>query len=110
VPQRALLIGGASDGIAIERVLVAPLGRGADAAGVARLLTETESRRESGLPVTVVGSLDSVEAATQLSATRLVLFAARAGSLERRSLVRAVAALRRAGVPCAGVALHHELG
>jgi len=50
-----------------------------------------------------------VEAAAVLAPTRAVLFAARAGRLERRTLVDAVTALRRAGIPCAGVALHDEL-
>jgi hypothetical protein len=59
--------------------------------------------------VTAVGPLDTVEAAAALVPYRAVLFAARAGKLERRTLIDAVNALRRAGVPCAGVALHHDL-
>ena len=106
--ERAALLVARESGI--ERVLVSPLGAGADAEGVARVLRETESRREGGVPVSVVGHLDSVEAAAQLTPTIAVLFAARAGRLERRALVEAVASLRRAGIPCAGVALHTDLG
>ncbi len=93
----------------IKSVLVAPLGRDANATAVARILGETESRREHALPVTAVGALDTVDAAAALVPYRAVLFAARAGKLERRTLVDAVNALRRAGVPCAGVALHEDL-
>ena len=105
-PRAALLV---SRDPGVERVLVAPLGAGANAAGVAQLVAETEVRRERGLPVAAIGPLDSVEAAAVLAPTRAVLFAARAGRLERRTLVDAVTALRRAGIPCAGVALHDEL-
>jgi uncharacterized protein involved in exopolysaccharide biosynthesis len=92
-----------------KKVLVAPLGRDANAQAVARILTETESQRDHALEVAAVGSLDRVESAAQLGTGRAVLFAARAGTLNRRTLVEAVNALRRAGVPCAGVALHHDL-
>lgn len=106
--ERAALLVARESGV--QRVLVSPLGGGADAEGVAKVLRETESRREGGVPVSVVGHLGSVEAAAQLTPATAVLFAARAGRLERRTLVEAVAALRRAGIPCAGVALHTDLG
>lgn len=105
--ERSALLIAHSEGI--KSVLVAPLGRDANAKAVARILGETESRREHALPVTAVGPLDTVDAAAALVPYRAVLFAARAGRLERRTLVEAVNALRRAGVPCAGVALHHDL-
>ena len=104
--RSALLV--AHDG-SFRKVLVAPLGAEARAAAVARILGETESRREHGLEIVSIGSLDSVDAAAELGVGRAVLFAARAGKLERRTLIEAVNALRRAGVPCAGVALHDEL-
>jgi uncharacterized protein involved in exopolysaccharide biosynthesis len=106
-PRSALLVGVPP---AVREVLVAPLGRGANAGAVAALLAETEQRRENGAMVTEVSALDSVDAAARLSPARAVLFAACAGKLERRMLVEAVRALERAGAPCAGVALHHELG
>ena len=104
--RSALLV--AHDG-SFKKLLVAPLGRDANAPAVARILGETESRREHALEVVAIPSLDTVESAAQLGVGRAVLFAARAGKLERRTLVEAVNALRRAGVPCAGVALHHDL-
>ena len=104
--RSALLM--AHDG-SFKKLLVAPLGRDANAPAVARILGETESRREHALEVVAIPSLDTVESAAQLGVGRAVLFAARAGKLERRTLVEAVNALRRAGVPCAGVALHHDL-
>ena len=104
--RSALLV--AHDGT-FKKVLVAPLGRDANAGAVARILGETESQRDHSLEVAAVGPLDRVESAAQLGTGRAVLFAARAGKLERRTLVEAVNALRRAGVPCAGVALHHDL-
>ncbi len=104
--RSALLV--AHDGT-FKKVLVAPLGRDANAPAVARILSETESLREHGLDVLAIPSLDTVESAAQLGVGRAVLFAARAGKVDRRTLAEAVNALRRAGVPCAGVALHHEL-
>lgn len=104
--RSALLV--AHDG-SFKRVLVAPLGRDAKPAAVARILGETESHRDHPLEVAAIASLDTVESAAQLGAGKAVLFAARAGKLERRTLIDSVNALRRAGVPCAGIALHNDL-
>jgi uncharacterized protein involved in exopolysaccharide biosynthesis len=98
----------AHDG-SFKKVLVAPLGSGANAPSVARILSETESYRDHALEVAAIGSLEHAENAAQLGMGRAVLFAARAGRLERRTLIDATNALRRAGVPCAGVALHQDL-
>ncbi|HEV8411656.1 MAG TPA: hypothetical protein VGQ30_14185, partial [Gemmatimonadaceae bacterium] len=104
--RSALLI--AHDGT-FKKVLVAPLGNGANAPAVGRILTATETARERPVDVAAIGSLDTVEGAAQLGAGKAVLFAAKAGKLERRTLIDAVNALRRAGVPCAGLALHDDL-
>jgi uncharacterized protein involved in exopolysaccharide biosynthesis len=104
--RSALLV--AHDGT-FKKVLVAPLGTGANAPAVGRILTATETAREHPVDVAAIGSLDTVEGAAQLGAGKAVLFAAKAGKLERRTLIDAVNALRRAGVPCAGLALHDDL-
>ncbi len=68
----------AHDG-SFKKVLIAPLGEGANALGVARILSATESARDHSLEVAAIGSLDHVESAAQLGAGKAVLFAARAG-------------------------------
>jgi uncharacterized protein involved in exopolysaccharide biosynthesis len=104
--RSALLV--AHDGT-FKKILVAPLGPGANASAVARILSATESARDHSLEVAAIGSLDMVESAAQLGPGKAVLFAARAGKLDRRTLIDSVSALHRAGVQCAGVALHDDL-
>ena len=104
--RSALLV--AHDGT-FKKVLVTPIGPDANASAVARILSATESQRDHAMEVAAIGPLDAVENAAQLGAGKAVLFAAKAGKLERRTLIDAVNALRRAGVPCAGLALHEEL-